>query len=489
MKKFRCDVRCHNRRQLELKTQFPIPDKKKATYGVDIFLFTPGQLNINKKNYGISGFLRDYQSNIRYSSPQISLASLVNDKCKPSPFNRINKKLDNLNSRAGIDEGYILYELRVLTNIYRLEMRSVSKLIVKEFVKANNLSIINKKIENHIKESYIFLEKLRSLYLDFMTPEISGKLKTALSWADECMSMEAEKSLLKIYDYTVKNDFMRESTTKLIKFIEYEISYRNDKGFITMSEKDQFPLGETISYRESILKKWSQGAMYMNLEKSRTKKKVGHLLSGVAASIAMTFTVAATFIADRFFPIYSTPWIMVAIIIYMFKDRIKDILKSIFFRFMPLFISDIISNLIDPATNQRVGKCKTMARFCTTSDLPYEVNFLRERKKNPFRSILPAENIINCKKSIIINCKKLLKNHTRHNCITEITRINLDNWLKNMDDNTETYSTLKNGKKIKIKGSRVYHLHLIVSLSRQLSHYRLVLNGLGLIKIEKISGF
>lgn len=488
MKKIlKCEVRNHGKRQLELKTQFPIPDKKKVKYTLDFFLFTPGQLNINKNDYGITQFLRDYKSNIRYSSPHISLAGLVNLECISSPLNRIAKKLEDMNRKARVDESYILYELRVLTNIYRLEMKSVSELIIREIKDGKNISIINQKIDNYIVEVYIFLERLRSLYLDFMRPEIGSILNSALFWADECMSMDVDKNLLRIYDYIYKYNHMKSTTEGLIKLVEHEISYRNGKGFITLLEKDHYPLGETISYRESILKKWSQGAMYMNMERSKANKQIGHLLSGVAASIAMAFTVIATLIADRFFTNYSTSWIMIAIIIYMFKDRIKDTLKSFFFKFMPLFIADLISYLIDPATKKRIGKCKTMVRFCSLSDLPFDVKSLRDRRKNPFRSILPMENIINCKKSIIINCKRLLKTHTRHNSITEITRINVDNWLKNMDDTTEIYSTISNGKKIKIEGSRVYHMHLIISFGEQLFHYRLVFNRLGLVKVENIS--
>jgi len=476
-----CEVRNHSRRQLEIKTQFPIPVGKRSKYTLDLFLFTPGQLNIDKKNYGLSQFFKDYKSNVRYSSPQIPLSGLVNSECKPSPLYRIDKKLKELNKYANLDEDYILYELRVLTNIYRLEIKSVTTLIIREICNGNQMDVVSTRLLNYLSDIKLVLDKLRSLYLTFMTPGISEKLKTALSWADESMSMLTHNSLLKIYDYT---DSIQDIKASLVELVESEINYRNSKGFISSNESGRVNQGQTISYRESILKKWSQGALYMNLEKSKANKQVGHILSSIAASFAMAFAVAATFLAEKLFTNYSTPWILVAIMIYMFKDRIKDILKSIFFKFLPLFIADLISNLIDPASNKRVGKCKTMVRFCDFSSLPHDIASLRDRRKNPFKSILPAENIINCKKITIINNKELLKNHTRHNSITEITRLNVENWLKDMDDPTETLSTLENGKKIRIEGSRVYYMHLIVSVNNKLFHYRIVLNRVGIIKVE-----
>lgn len=495
MKQFKCDVRNHSRRQLELKTQYPLYDNKKSNYSLDLYLFTPGQLNIDSKNYGIKQFLKDYKSNVRYSSPRISLSGLLNLECSLSPLNRIDKKLDELTRRARLDENYILYELRVLTNIYRLEMKSVSDLIIREIKKGDDLFIVKAKIESHLELIEKFLIRLRSFYLDFMIPEISDKLKEALRWADESISMVTEKALLRVYDKTLKYAYMSDIRKSLIETIEYELTYRSKKGFITMLEEDQPLLGETISYRESILKKWSQGAMYMNLERSKTDKKVSNILSGVAASSAMAFAVAATFVAEKLFTNYSTPWIMVAIIIYMFKDRIKDSLKAILFSFMPLFIADKISNLIDPATDEKVGICKTIIRFCTTSSLPHEVKVFRDRMKNPFRSILPKENIIHCKKNITVNGDRLLKKHKRHNSITEITRINIEKWLKDMDDPIERFSTIKDGEKIYIDGSRVYYLNLIVALKEkkdkkdklQLFHYRLILNRKGLIKVKHLS--
>lgn len=494
MKELICKVKSHGRKQLQLKTQYPVPDKKRTRYSLDLYLYTPGQLNINEKSYGVSQFLKDYKSNIRYTSPHLTLAGLVDPECTLSPLYRINNKLLDLDKKARLDENYILYELRVLANIYRVELKSVTNIIIREMKRGRGLADVQKRINKYTREIELFLEELRDLTVEFMTPGVSETLRHGLSWADEFISRNTETSLLKLFDKTQNREIFYTEHMAVKRIIEGEILYRKEKGFSVLLDDTVSNPGQTASYRDSILKKWAQGAMYMNLEKTGAGDRLSHILSGIAAAGAMAFAVSATFFAERLFSDFSTPWILMAILTYTFKDRIKDVLKDLFFSFMPRFIADRMSHLIDPASGNRVGLCKTIVRFCTPSEVPENIMRLRQKRLNPFRSILPEENIIQCRKTININCEALSKYHKRHNSITEITRIRVDNWLKDMDDPESTLYTLKEGKKVKLKGSRVYHMNLIASLKEEtggevkekLFHYRLILNSLGIVDIESV---
>jgi hypothetical protein len=80
--------------------------------------------------------------------------------------------------------------------------------------------------------------------------------------------------------------------------------------------------------------------MYMSSEQSRSVSRVGHVIAGVAAAVAMSFAVIATFLAGRLFAAYSIPWALLIVVSYIFKDRIKEVLRSILIRLVPRLIAD-----------------------------------------------------------------------------------------------------------------------------------------------------
>jgi len=62
-----------------------------------------------------------------------------------------------------------------------------------------------------------------------------------------------------------------------------------------------------------------------------------------------------------------------------------------------------------------------------------------------------------------------------------------------MDDPKDVFYRLEDGKKLKIKGNRVYIVHLVVSLKErsrkdfeELYHYRIVINKAGILRIENL---
>jgi hypothetical protein len=247
---------------------------------------------------------------------------------------------------------------------------------------------------------------------------------------------------------------------------------------------------ERILYREGILKKWAQTVLYMSSEETGTNRNIGHILAGIAAAAAMTFAVVATFFAERLFASYSIPWAMIIVFSYILKDRIKEILRGILVRIMPRFIADRTDKLVDRIADKNVGKTKSMVRLVHPWETPKSVQASRNAGTNPFRSILPAENVIHFRKEINIDSRQLMKEHTRVEAVSEIVRIKLDRFLEEMDDSKKLLRTWRKGEMVAVKGRRVYHINLILRLSsygeETLSRYRLIMNKQGILRIEEV---
>jgi hypothetical protein len=163
-------------------------------------------------------------------------------------------------------------------------------------------------------------------------------------------------------------------------------------------------------------------------------------------------------------------------------------------RVLPRFIADRTEKLTDHAVGKSVGKTKSMVRFIWPADTPRSIRAIRDSGTNPFRSILPRENVIHFRKDIFLDSRKLLKEHTRVEAITEIIRIKLERFMFEMDASRKYLRTWADDKPQAVKGKRVYHINLILALTdeglmeEKLFRYRLIMSSQGIERIEEGAG-
>lgn len=487
MTEYRTLIRAHGRTQLELKNRYPIPpDKSRAGYTFEAYIFTPGQLGINSERLSVNQFFSDVKSHTRFSISYIPLARLVDPLCSISPLTRIRGYLDRAALSTELNEHRVLYELRTLANLYSAEMKATYRLL--SDIAGDGISQpLLRKSGQFLDEASQFLQRFRDFHSRFMEPSISGRLRTAMRWSDEYISLSTEKMLFYLHRIFAEHE-LRE---KIDGMMRNEVFHRKEMNYPSVLVASDEKEVERILYRESILKKWAQTVLYMTSEDTGANRKIGHFLAGIAAAAAMSFAVAATFFAERLFASYSIPWAMVIVISYILKDRIKEILRGILVRIMPRFIADRTDKLVDQIIEKKVGKTKSMVRFVGLRDLPAAVRAARSDGTNPFRSILPPENIIHFRKEITIDSRQLLKEHTRVEAVAEIIRIKMDRFLEEMDDSKKLLRTWHEGTAAAIKGKRVYHINLVLRLSsrgeeERLYRHRIIVNRQGIQRIEEI---
>ena len=481
-------VRAHGKTQLEIKNRYPLPaDKKRVLYSIDAFMFTPAQLRIDNERFSVDHFFADVKSHTRFSISYVPLARLVDPNCSISPLIRIRNYLETVTLATDINEHRVLYELRTLANLFSAEMKATYRLL-SDIASVEISQHLVRKTEKFLEEATIFLQQFREFHSRFMEPSICAQLRTAMRWSDESISLSAEKMLFYLHRIFSGNKIQ----SRIEDMMKAENRHRREMRYPSVLKNKDDSEVEGILYRESILKKWAQTVLYMSSEETGTNRKIGHILAGIAAAAAMTFAIVATFFAEQLFASYSIPWAMIIVVSYMLKDRIKEILRGILLRVMPRFISDRTEKLVDQIIQQNVGKTKSMVRLAQLRETPHSVQAVRNAGANPFRTILPPENIIHFRKDITIHSGKLMKEHSRIEAVTEIIRIKMDRFLEEMDDAKKFLRTWKDGKVSTVKGRRVYHINLVLRLlssedEEQVSRYRLIVNKQGIQRIEEVT--
>ena len=458
---------------------------------MNLYFFLPAQLNVTGRRIGVKKLIDNIKIYTRFSTPKMSLEALTDRENTLSPISRIRSLLNEPEVIPKNTRDKLLYELQVLANIYRAEVENTVSLTGLETGTQTPESMCRKMLETFLSEIRLFLKEFRKLHPLFISPRISDLHRTALNWADESISIITERSLNKLFSIVSEYDKPEKLMSEIVELVKNETAYRTSMNYQYLYNKDNPYIGEILAYRENTLKKWAQSAMYMTREESRNQRRAGHIIAGTAAGVAMFFAVFVTIFAGKVFIPNTTPWVLAVIISYIFKDRIKEILRESFKKFLPRLTSDQLSLLYDSSAGEKVGAARSFAKFSKAGSAPSGIRQIRNEIPNPFRSILPEQDLIHYQRVIELNSEKLRKNHTRLTSTTEIIRFHIADWLREMDDPKDIFYRLEEMKKIKIKGNRVYKVHLIMSMKKEnqpeteeLYHYCIMLNKAGILRIE-----
>ncbi len=492
---YTCQVDRHGAHHLELELSYPLPkNESDARYGVEVFLFTPTALGLTRERYGVQGFLHDVKSYTRCDLCALPLSKLVDPACAISPITRLNKLLAGMVTERDLDEAKVLYELKTLVNLHHDELRARRDLFRQQLKSGLPESGLRNYLAAYQRDHEALVGAVRSYYPTFVDPRVPEAVRQALRLADESISIKAEKELHHLCSLLEEFGQPADLIAPLEQMIAREQDYRRRMEFASVTGPDYSVQNEAYVYRESNLKKWAQSATYMTMEAARTPARVGHLLAGVAAALAMAFAVAAAVVTQMFFDMNSLPWAILIIVSYMLKDRIKEMVRNGLINLIPTMVADRVVRLTDPRGGDDVGRSRERVRFFESGEAPPDILNMRRHLSESFRAILPPEQVIQFSKVLLLDSDKLLQNHQRVVGLKEIIRINLGSWLSQMDDPVDELFTLAEGQRRVVKTLRVYHINMIVRLTERKSDqafglfkYRVILTRNGIERVEMIS--
>ena len=494
MWQYNCKVTQHGKRQLELDVTYPVTsDVPCADYQLDLYIFSPAQLGLTESRYGVKRFLEDINAYTRFSPPLIPLAKLLDPQCEISPLTRIHRILADLQPGEVVNKDKILYELRMLANIYHDDLHTVQDNFKDSIGRGGDANRLHERLQSFLKEMDAFMGSVRALRDIFIEKQIPEELCNALLWADESISLRTEKEIYRLYAHFQERPDLAASASALKGRLGKEHAYRVSVKYPSTIKEEKRIQNELFLYRENTLKKWAQSALYMSAAPSKTASRIAQLAAGFAAAVAMAFAVLTAILATNYYMIYSLPWVILIVVAYIFKDRIKEMLRGVLMARIPRWIADEHRWLIDRAVNQKVGFTRFRVRFLAPKDLAEPIVRKRDLQANPLRTILPPENVIHFHNDMHLDCATLMKHHTRVESITGIMRLKLDSWLSNMDDPQDTLQYYSGEQMRELQADRVYHVTLVLKLYKvsdpaepALFKYRLILTRDGIIRIETV---
>ena len=494
------DVRIHSSRHLETKITYPIPENKEYERDLHYYLFTPAQLHVSSEFISDEAMLRKFQTHARYSSPEITLDELLDRQNHTSPLNLLEQYVANRlsNSQGDIADTIFINELQTFGNSMRHEA-GVMLAECKAMTAEQRIADLTRMLQTWCHEIAEILSRFRKLLESMRVHYPTGNyIVTAFEWADEAISLIVENTSLEMY-LSLESLFskIQEAAYELLRLSRWELSYRREQKYASVVSKNNKYSSEAVAYRSGVLKKWTQSVLYLTPVQSKAPQRVSNVLAGTAAAIAMTFATLAAIFAEAFFIRNSMQWSLLVIFAYVFKDRIKEGLRLFFSRVVPRLIADQISSFLSPRTGKKLSKAKILIDITKAIRVPQKIQDIRRQGSNPFQDMLPIEDVVHYTRYVrIFKTERSKIMGPWINAVTVITRIRIDDWLKEMDDPSDIMYHVGSteGDFEQQNAERVYHMHLVLEESSKKDnistfwHYCVILNKKGIVRLEQISG-
>ncbi|QSH40654.1 hypothetical protein P0136_12140 [Lentisphaerota bacterium ZTH] len=480
-------IRIHDQFQFELKFTYPFDRNAPVSeYSVDTYLFVPYNLGVNKITYGKREFYADIQKYIRLKTPVFRLHSI--NSGADSPLEKLRKAMRELSDEpvSAAKNHNFKYHLKMFCAIFKSAIRD-EVLFIRNWDNEKKLKKATAALVNDIS---LIVSEFRKLEKLIKVSHVSRKQQALYRFADEYVSILIEQRIYKLLAF-IKEFGEGKICDRLVKLAASELEHRRSCGYPSVQEKNSS--NESVIYRAGILKKIMGNILFLHTSTKKEGRMLEQFSMGFAAGMAMAMATGFIFLSRSTFEEFSLSLFIVLVMIYIFKDRLKEMSKALFCRILRKYLYDY-KTFLQTSFGSKVGFCRESFEFVSEDNLPDLVRKIRNKDYiDELDNGYTPENIIYFKKYLRISsekCKQLVSDF-RVDGVNDIVRFNVGHMLNKMDN---PYKNLcipdeENGFKV-IDAEVSYHLNLILRYGlngdADYHKFRIILNRDGIKRIEEV---
>jgi hypothetical protein len=491
----------HDRNQFEVKLDYASsPDARADRYRVEAYFFIPSSLGVHRQSYSSENFYGDTKANIRFKTPQLSLAALLDSDNRKSPLVRVRAELDALLQEPH-DRGRarrLSFELRLSASIVRASARDRAAALqaaLRDGARSEFVSGIHALLGD-IRSVRRALREVGPRVLDPVMPAWIGDTYRLVDEYTSLAMQSYATQLLQQLDEHPDRVELSPSRADLVRLIRDERRARTDSGYATVL--DAAAPQEHFAYRMGLLKKFANSVLFLDIRRAREGRRVGHFVAAVAAGLAMLFSSVAAIWSQQAYGLNSYPFVLSLVIGYMMKDRIKEGLKATMGGFLTRWIADYDVRIWDEETGVAVGRCRESVSFVAVRDVPPEVLALRHEQGSQFvhRESKP-EVVLRYRKQVTLWGRRIAKAYWRMRDVNDIIRFDISHLLDKADDPVSSILAYvpEQDRVALVSCPKVYHLNVVFVLTA-LGHdmpasyerFRVIFDKSGIRRLEDVKG-
>lgn len=495
-------VKPHDKYQIEIKLDYELLPGNRTSYQVSTYIFIPQSLGINAHTYSKAEFYRDIQNYIRLKTPTLILREFTDGDASPlAAIHRIAAREHWRNNPAFRER--LIASFKLLSAMLKSSIREHINLIHKRIETAPPHSKVHLLIHNLVEEFLAETEKItgkyRALYPAFNLPGVDEQIFSAYKFTDESISLLIEESAVEMFqiveDYlkrSDRDDFKRE----LSELVEAETKHRRAMGYRSVLREEDH--NEEYIFRVSVLKKYASSVLFLSTAVRREGVGLEQFLYALAAGLSMIFATVVAFVFQLRFGNLTFPLFVALVVGYMFKDRIKEMGRAIFARYLQQALYDRRTIIRTLDGKQKLGFLREKVSFVREADIPRAI--LRARNRDQITTLDndgQGEHVICYAKEIVLftdSFKQIFADGLEITGINDIIRYDIRAYLRKMAEPVQERAYLAGEALTVIPCHKVYHLNLVSKYKsihpakeKIYRRIRLILNREGIKRIEHVS--
>lgn len=447
---------------------------------MNTWIYIPEVLDVNRHTYTKDAFYRDVISYMRLITPRYLLSELTHDDTLP--FVRLKQACASpLN-----ENGEFETEVKMYCSIVKSSIRDAY---------AQMASHKNKQAQVHLASDIVeqagtMLEMYRSLRKTLTDAEGGNQVVVFYDFGDEFISNIVEQHMGRIIKLLHPQELHGESSLlpAITHLLESEQMYRQQRGFLNV-EGDSEDDNRQFVYRASQLKKYIESNLYLPTHKRSNTVFLEQVAFSVAAGISMVFATVVSFAFQQTYGNFTLPFFIALVISYMFKDRIKDLIRNYFAHGLGSRFYDY--RITIRVNNHKIGRVKEGFDFVSPQDVSRHVNEKRARKNPLVVNRGVDEQVIQYRKYVHLKRKAVDRLSAYPiNGINNIVRFNLFSFMRKMD-NPKVPLFVNEGEASEkfIQGDKTYYLNFVIQCKyegiTEYKRYRVCLARDGIKSIEE----
>lgn len=514
----------HDRFQFESTFEFDLQPQAKEThkrYEIDVYFFLPRSIGVNSNNYTRDQFYGDLTHYLRIRTPQVEKWS----RLKPHEWNiasadRYFESHLLTRQRQALSDFVVeevkLFGCYVNTQLKRIRAQTVRMTYKKQTDLSRRTTVLMRRLDT-IGD---MIQMFRNRYLNPIKQHhvlTDPEVRRVFLLVDEYLSYRLEVALIHCAQVISTHELDVPLLTERIQaMLSQEITYRSDEGVVNLEDSHNAALRESYYYRLGLLKKYISDVLYVQLQNVQKDKAYRNLVAASGAALAATWATLTDIqrlrltadggldsVGFRLLII-----VLLGVIAYVFKDRIKELSKEYFNEklkhYLPDFEYQMCYHHFSLNTYQKetiqVGTAKEFMRYLNKHALPPEVAYVREL--GHIEDVEPErqEEIIHYSKKMTFDIASIQDHLSQVRFIKDIVRFNISDFLAKLDDPNKNLRYFDREKGIcMIEAPKVYHLNVLFRYSLnhrqnkewqsrkvEFERIRIILNKRGIVRIEHV---
>ena len=434
-------VGIHDRQQFELKLHYQSAEgSSKSRYLVETFMFIPGSLNVTPETAPPQELYGDVHNYVRLRTPEYSWSEL--EALPEAPLPQAKEQAKKV--AAGGDPTRFVYECKLFATVFRATLRDFVDRLEEP-----------RGIDDTLDAATGALQRFRQLGPIVRKEGFPERARLVWEMADEHASISVEQQLRRAI---VKLERLalgaKPLYERLLGAILEEETYRRDRGYPSIL--DPASDNEAYVHRAGMLKKFCSSALFLEIRRMAARRTWQEVFFAISAGIAMAFATLVAFWAQARYSQLELRLLLIFVVAYMFKDRLKDAFRAFFARFLDRYFWDRVIAIEDPRGGS-FGRCREKIEYLKPHRVPPDVVAARAAGTDPATRLVEeelAETVTRYKKEIVLEGK---------HAVTDILRFHIGRLTRDMDEqwqkidwvDRETFDLAP------LRAAKVYHVDVV----------------------------